>query len=161
MDTIRKYFGFFVLGYTSHFLCYCPVGEQHEFFHQLVGILGLFEVYADRFSLFVDFKLHLVAVEVDGSCCETFLTKCFGDGVQHENFFFKIARFRFDDLLRLFVSEATVGVDDGMYDAGVFYFSFLGDVEDDGECEFLFIRTQGADEVTQRSGSIGMVRSTK
>ena len=54
--------------------------------------------------------------------------------------------------MRLFVSEATVGVDDGMYDAGVSYFSFLGDVEDDGECEFLFIRTQGTDEVTQAFG---------
>ena len=116
MDTVRKYFRFLILRYASHLFRHRPVSEQHEFFYQLIGVFGLFKVNADRFSLLVNFKLHFIAVEVDGSCCKTFLTQCFGYRIQHQYFFLEVTGFGFDNLLRFFVGETAVGVDDSVYD---------------------------------------------
>lgn len=55
--------------------------ELDEFFHQFIGIFWLFEVNADWFSFFVNFELHFVAVEVDGSCREAFFAQCFGNRI--------------------------------------------------------------------------------
>ena len=38
VDTVRKHFGFLVLRHTSYLFCYGLVSEQHEFFHQFIGI---------------------------------------------------------------------------------------------------------------------------
>ena len=39
-----------------------------------------------------------------------------------------------------------------MYDTGIFHISFFRDVEDDGKCEFLFVWTQGAEEIAETFG---------
>ena len=115
VDTVREYLGLLVFRYATDFFCYGAVGKQHEFFHQLVGIFGNFEVDADRFSFFVYLKLHFVTVEVDGSGYETLLTQCLGNGIQHKDFFFEVSFFRFNYLLCFLVSKAAVGLDYCMY----------------------------------------------
>jgi len=73
VDTIREYLCFLVFRYATDLLGYGTVGKQHELFYQLIGILGHFEVNADRFAFCVYLEFHFVAVEVDGSGYETFL----------------------------------------------------------------------------------------
>ena len=117
MDTVGQYFRLFVFGYTSYLLCYGFVGKKHKFFYQFIGVFRLFEIHTDRFPFLVNFEFHLVAVKIDCSRCEPFFAECFRDGVQHKYFFFVVTFFSFNNLLRLFVSETAVGIDDCMRNA--------------------------------------------
>ena len=64
----------------------------------------------------------------------------------------KVSLFGFDNLLRLFVGEAAVGLDNRMYNARVLHFSLVRHLEDGRVGQFLFIGAQGTDEVTQPFG---------
>ena len=128
---------------------YGPVGQQHKLFDQFVCFFGNFEVDADRFSLFVDFKLHFATVEIDCSGSQSFLTQDLCETVQFQNFFFIVSFTGFNDILGFFVSETSVGTDYRMTDAVIFYFCFFVHIEDHRIGQFLFVRAEGADEVTQ------------
>ena len=152
VDTVRQHFGFLAFGHTAYLFGYGAVGKQHELLYQLVGVFRLLEVDTDGFALLVDFELHLVAVEVDGTGLEAVLTQKLGKLVQLEYFFFVIAFPCFDDLLGFFVGEAAVALDDGVHYARVLHFSLFRHFEDDGIGQLLFVGAEGADEVAQPFG---------
>ena len=55
--------GLFASGECSHL----AVGEQHEFFDELVRVLGLFDVGSDRLVVGVEAELYLGAVKRNGA----------------------------------------------------------------------------------------------
>ena len=115
VDTVRQHFGLFTFGSFSYLFRYGTVGKQHKLFYQLIGVFGFLKVDADGFPFFVDLEFHFVAV--DGPCRKALFTQSLGYGVKHQYFVFEVAFFGFDDLLRLFVSEAAVRFDDRVYNA--------------------------------------------
>ena len=117
VNTVWQHFGFLAFGHAAYLFGYGAVGEQHELLYQLVGIFRLLEVDADGFALLVNFELHFVAVEVDGSCLKAVLTQYFGKLIQLEHLFLEVSFASFYNLLGFFVGEAAVALDDGMYHA--------------------------------------------
>ena len=117
MNTVWQHFGFLAFGHAAYLFGYGAVGKQHELLYQLVGIFRLLEVDADGFALLVNFELHFVAVEVDGSCLKAVLTQYFGKLIQLEHLFLEVSFAGFYNLLGFFVGEAAVALDDGMYHA--------------------------------------------
>ena len=154
MDTVRQHFGLLSFGYLAYFLCYGAVGKQHKLFYQFISIFGFLKVNADGFSFFIDFEFHFVTVEVDGSCREAFFAQSLGYGVEHQYLVLEVTLFGFDDLLRLFVSEAAVRFDDRVYNARVSHFSFFRDIEYGRESKFLFVGAKRADEVAEPFGQL-------
>ena len=117
VNTVWQHFGFLAFGHAAYLFGYGAVGKQHELLYQLVGIFRLLEVDADGFALLVNFELHFVAVEVDGSCLKAVLTQYFGKLIQLEHLFLEVSFAGFYNLLGFFVGEAAVALDDGMYHA--------------------------------------------
>ena len=152
VNTVWQHFGFLAFGHTAYLFGYGTVGKQHELLYQLVGIFRLLEVDADGFALLVNFELHFVAVEVDGSCLKAVLTQYFGKLIQLEHLFLEVSFAGFDNLLGFFVGEAAVAFDDGMHYARVLHFSLFRHFEDDGIGQLLFVGAEGADEVAQSFG---------
>ena len=73
MDTIDKRLLRFSFRRTTDKFGNCPVGQQHKLFNQLVGFFRNLEIYADRLSILINFELHFIPVEIDGSVLKPFL----------------------------------------------------------------------------------------
>ena len=67
VNTVGQYLGLLALGHLAHALGHRAVGQQHEFLHQLVGVLGYLDVSGYGVSILVDFKTDFGAVKADGA----------------------------------------------------------------------------------------------
>ena len=67
MNTIGQHLGLLVLGNLADAFCYCAIGQQHEFLHQLIGILGHLEVNTGGLAFFVYLETNLATVKIDGT----------------------------------------------------------------------------------------------
>ena len=152
---VRENLGFFAFGNFSDGFGDGAVGQQHELLHQLVGIFRLLEVYAQRLSLVVYLELHFHPVELQCAVGEAFLAQYLGQAVQFQQFELVVALARLDDLLRLFVGEAPVALDDGVHDAVVQHFGLVVEGEDDAVCQLLFVGAEGAQKVAEAFGEHG------
>ena len=70
--------------HLAYALSHSAVGEEHELLDELVGILCLLEVDAERLACLVNLKSHFLAVEVDGSALEACCTELLGELVEHD-----------------------------------------------------------------------------
>lgn len=67
----------------------------------------------------------------------------------------------FEEFLYLFIFISAVALDDGMYDAIVLDFGIVVEFEDDAVRKFSSLGRSEQIKLQRRSGSIGMVRSTR
>ena len=129
------------------------------------GLLLLLEIDADAaWPSLVEPEFGLGAVEADGAVAEPLRVRMrLGQPVEGQHLFGVVAPAGLDDLLRLGVGEAAVGVDDRA--AEPFVEEFRGPslrVNTAEKAEARLVRAQRAELVRQsRSGSIGTVRSTR
>src|SRR5258708_1104468 len=147
MDAVGKGDGLFVQFDLRYALRYGAIGQQHEFFHQLMSFLPFLDHDANGFTFFIQFEPDFRRGEVDSSFFESLFAEALGDVVQRFYFFLVQSGFLFDDLLDLFVGEAVVGMDDGLADPMVFHFSFGVHLENGGEREFVLMGAQGTELV--------------
>ena len=135
-------------------LGHLAVGQQHELFNQLVRILNLLEIDAQRFAVFVQHEFRLVAFETDGAVAEPFGPQLLGQSVegQHRIFQGVVRIFSFDNVLRLFVRKTAVGENHGPSEPFVEDFRFIVQFEDGREGEFLFVGTERAEVVREFLG---------
>ena len=54
--------------------------------------------------------------------------------------------------MRFLIGETAVALNHGMFDTRVLHFTFFVHIENNGECQFLFVGTERADKVTQTFG---------
>ena len=84
VDTVGERLGLFAFLGDAHAFSHCAVGQQHELLHQLVSILSLFEVDAERFAVLVNLESRFLAVKVDGTLFEAFVAQHVGHAVQRD-----------------------------------------------------------------------------
>ena len=85
VNAIRQHLGLLAFGDNRDVFGHRTVGQEHEFFHQLVGIFRHLDVSRDGMSLIVDFEAHFCAIKADGSGFETPSTELFGEAVEEQN----------------------------------------------------------------------------
>ena len=141
VNAVGQHFGLLAFWHTAYLFGHGAVGQQHKLLNQLVGLFGYFEVHPDRFALFVYFELHLVAVEVDGSCLEAIVAQYLCQLVQLQNLLFVVALAGFDNLLRLFVGKASVTSDNGVYNARLQHLGLVVHFEDYRVGQFILVGT--------------------
>ena len=112
--------------------------------------------------------MELLTVELHTSVLETGRTKFLGEGIENDQFcgiltligiLFRSSRSGFtsailhaivlENLLHFLVGIATVALDDGMRQMPLLDIGLTIEFEDDTITEFLFIGTQGADEIAE------------
>ena len=152
VDTIDEGLFRLALWRTTDKFCYGAVGKEHELLNQLIRLFRFLEIDAQRLALLVDFKFHLVTLEVDGAVAEATVAKLFRQVVEGENCLFAIALAGFDDFLRLLVGEAAVALDDCPANARVDDIRFVIHFEDSREAKFFLVRPQRADLVAETFG---------
>ena len=152
VDTVGEYLCLLSLRYASNLLCHGAVGQQHELLHQLVGIFRYLEIDAQRLALLVDFELHLVAVEVDGTRLEALFAQQLGQFVELLEFLHIVTLSRFESLLRLLVGKASVALDDGVYHTAFLHLGPFVHLEDDAIGQLLLVGAKRAEEVTEPFG---------
>ena len=166
MDTIRNHLWFLpFLHILTHTLRHRPVGQEHEFLHQLVGILLPFEIHAQRFSFLVNLESHLLTVEIHGTVLEPSFPQPVSHAVEHHQLiligfrrasplcqrlfgrwifevFLRCLTDGFEQMLHLFIHKPPVAVGDGMCYFIVEHLRILVHGEDDGISEFVLVRPQ-------------------
>ena len=121
--------------HLAYALGHAAVGKQHELLYQLVGVFRLLEVAAHGLSRLVNFKAHLLAVELHGAVLEPRLAQLLCQHVERYQFLgvFTLVSFRscwrrrlsrsvdnavvFKYLLHLFVGETAVAFYHRVYQA--------------------------------------------
>ena len=86
---VGEHFGLSVFGHFPDVLGHRAVSQKHELFDELVRFLRFFEVHVRGLSVFVYFKLHFRAVEVDRAFGHALLAQELRQPVQLQNFFHK------------------------------------------------------------------------
>src|SRR6185437_14695033 len=121
------------------------VGQQHELFDQLVGLLVFLYHDPDRFTLFIETETHFARREIDRPLPEAVAAHTLCDGMQQLDLGLVYPRFLFDDLLHLFVGEAVIGVDRGPAHPDVFHVPLRCHAEYGGKGQLVLMRTQRAE----------------
>ena len=123
-----------------------PVGQQHEFLNQFVGILRFLVVAACGLALFVDVEMQFLAVELHGAVVEATLAQLLGQGVEDDDFACKLAlvfllvgcgfaravlhAVLLQYFLHFLVGKTAVALDDGMHQPPVLDVGFAVELED-------------------------------
>ena len=68
--TVRKRLGLLALRHLAHAFSHSLVSQKHKLLDEFVGILGSFEVAADRLSLLVDVEVQLLCIELHATILE-------------------------------------------------------------------------------------------
>ena len=126
---------------------YFTIREQHEVFNQLIGIFHAFDEYANRLSFFIELKLHFFRIEIDTSRGISFCSKFFCEHIEVKNFICEVSAFSFNSFLRFFVSESSVGMNNGASEPTIQHISIVVHFENSTEAQLVFIRTKRAKEV--------------
>ena len=133
-------------------LRHAAVGQQHEFLDHLVRLLLLLEIDAQGLAVLVELEFHLLAVERDGAVLEPLCPQRLRQPVEGQHLFGIIPAARLDDLLRLGVGEAAVGVDDRAAEPLFEDFEILVEGEDRREAEARLVGAQRAEFVREPLG---------
>ena len=149
---VGEHLCFLALGHLAYGLGHGAVGQQHEFLHQLVGVLRFLEVDAQGLAFLVNLELHLHAVELQRTARHTPFAQLLRQAVQLQQFIFIVAFARLDDLLRFLVGEAAVALDDGVDNAVLQHFGLVVHLEDDAIRQLLLVRAEGAEQVAEPFG---------
>ncbi len=142
MDAVDERFGLAAAPRLSDEGGHCLVGQQHELLDEFVGVFRFLEIHADGVACGVDLEAHLGAFKLYCSLGEALLAEGLGERVEGEYLGGVVALAGLDHLLCLLVGESAVGAGDG---AGYLRADdACGGVhlEDDGECELLFVGSQ-------------------
>ena len=123
------------------------IRKQHEVFNQLIGIFHSLDENTNRFSFFIELKLHFFRIEIDTSRGISFCSKFFREHIEVKNFICEVSTFSFNAFLRFFVSESSVGMNDGASEPTVQYISVVVHFKHSTEAQLVFIRTKRAKEV--------------
>ena len=140
--------GLFSAGEHRHF----AVGEQHEFFDELVGVLGLFHVSPNGLVLGVEAELDFGAVKRDGAVLHALGAEGLGHAVHEAQLRSERVVVALEHGLGLFVGKAAVGMDDRAPKPSVVNAPGLVHGKNGREREFVFARAQRANLVRQDFG---------
>ena len=105
MYAVDEGFGLQALPWFTNVGSHRFIGQQHEFFHQLVRVFLFLEIYTQRFAFPVNFKTHFHPVKGNGAGFETLLTQLLCQFVKCKNFLLKFTFACFYNALCFFVSE--------------------------------------------------------
>ncbi len=171
VDTIRQRLGLCALLHPSDALSDGLVGQQHKFLDEFVGILRHLEVGCHRLSLLIDVEVELFTVELHGAVLEAGCAQLLGEGVKLDEFGSILALVRMvlggrgsrlartvlhpivlQDLLHLLVSIATIAPYHGMCQVPLLDVGISIEQEYDTVTQFLLVRSQRTDEVTEAFG---------
>ena len=176
VDAVGQGLGLLALGHAAYHFGHTAVGQEHEFLHQFVGILGHFNISGNGVAFFVNFEAHLGSVETDTAVLETFGAHRFCQAVERDEFLNVFAFERcafgqrfgvlawlcevfgrgfavaFERILHFLVGESAVAANDGVSQVPVLDIALLVDDEDGAVGQFLLIGTERADEVAETFG---------
>ena len=136
-------------------LRHAAVGQQHELLDHLVRLLLLLEVDLHGAARLVEAELHLVAVEGHGPLLEAPAAQRLRQTVERQHLLGIVAAAGLDDLLRLGIGEAAVGVDGRAAEPLVQQVEVLVEREDGREAEARLVGTQRAELVREPLGQHG------
>ena len=168
VDTVRQCLRLLSLLHTSNRLCDGLVGQQHEFLDELVGIFRGLEIGSYRLTCLVDIEMQFLTVELHGTVLETGGTQFLGKGIEFDEHLRILTligillrswgrRFTrailhtivLQDLLHLLIGITTVTLNHRMSQVPLLDVRLIVELEDHTVTEFLLIRTERADKVTE------------
>src|SRR5579859_1332991 len=156
VDAVRKRNGFLVQFDLSHIFGNSLISQEHEFLYQLMRFLTFLDYDADGLAFFIELKPDLGRGEVDRPFLEPALTHALGDFVQGSYFVLVESFFLFDDLLRFFIGEAMVRMNDGPADPILFDLPFVVHLKYGRESELVFMRPERTKFVGNPFGEHGV-----
>ena len=147
------------------------VGQQHELLYQLIRILRGAEINAERLAVFINLKLHLLAVKGDSAFLKTAFAELLGEPIQRPERLrkpFPFLRYRLwlilleDDRLRLFIAQAEIRADDRSFYRIMLHLCFIIQRKYYREGELIFVGPKRTNAITQalwehRNGAINQI----
>ena len=158
VDTINEGLarGLSALGFSNK-LGNRPVGEQHEFLNQMVGVAADLEVHAGGLVLLIKLEFDFLLIEAECAFAHTSGTQLLRHTVEGPDGVVEICFLSFrvvvlNDLLRLFIGKSAVAVNGCSAKPTVVYGPILVHLKDGAEGVFIFVRAEGTDPVGQYFG---------
>ncbi len=143
VDAVRKRDGFLFDPDFRHMPGDRPVGQQHEFFDQLMGILTFLHHDADGFSFFIQFETDFHGRKIDGPFFYSLFSETLGDFMQDGDLFRVRAGVGFNDLLHVFIGKPVIGMDHGSSQPVRLDHPLMGNFKYSGKTEFVLIAVAG------------------
>ena len=139
-----------------HKLRHSAIGQEHELLDEPVGLLGHLLIDIHRTALLVHLDLHLRTVEAYGSSRESLLAELGRQTMKRKDCRYYLCRDTLVsslrlvyDLLSFLVCKSIVGIYDGLAEPLADDAAERSHLEDCRECEFLLLRTEGAEFVAE------------
>src|ERR1700722_248552 len=120
------------------------IGQQHEFFDELVGLFAFLDHDADGLSFRVQLEASFCRREIYSPLLKALFAETLGQLIQRSYFGLVKPGLLFDDLLHFLISEAMVRMDHRAAQPRIFDLALGGHPEDGGEGELVFMRPQRA-----------------
>ena len=120
-------------------LRYAAVGKEHKLLDKLVCLLLHLGVYAEGSALVIETEAHLIACKGYRAMLEAVVAQLLCKGVECEYLLFVVALASLDNLLRLLIGEAAVGVDDGASKPLILDLGILVECEYGREAELILV----------------------
>ena len=125
------------------------VRQQHELLDQPVCGSHHFLVHLDGAALFVQFEFHLVATYFQRAVVHALLPQDLRELVQCEHLVLELALTAVDESLCFGIGKSPVAVHDGAAEPFAVQAGFVIDLENGAEAEFVRVRVQRAEVVTE------------
>ena len=118
------------------------IRKQHEVFNQLIGVFHFLNENTNGFSFFIELKFHFFRIEINAACSIALGTKFLRELIEVKNLICEISAFSFNAFLCFFVSESSVGMNNGASEPAVQDISVFVHFEHRTETQLVFIRTK-------------------
>ena len=105
----------------SHKMSYLPIGQQHKFFDEEMGIQSFTNLNINRFFVFIQNNLHFIGIEFDGFFFHPPLSQRLRNPIQQSQFLLDrtYLSVTIDDPLCLFITQVMIRMNDRLPEPGI------------------------------------------